>query len=254
MQVSKTANIRSVIFYSTGGWGWSRQTVEETDRKQALKPKGLRCRWSTGNDIKISHHCPFEYLSPALAASHFEQSSTPSVKGRTTVMFHQIVLERRRNQRWWKWAKNNQSEACSHFWDWCSFGTVVVPNIGVGSLPGTWGELGQLGGGCEGGPGPPGNKEDKQSVLNEGRDNMENDEEERASWAWWRQISTNRVSHFSQDKDCLINIKSVRYWIELTFCSFQENKSYGVKTIGVDPLSTCRCTSRCKQLFFMIDS
>ncbi len=38
-----------------------------------------------------------------------------------------------------------------------------------------------LGKGGEGGPGPPRREGDKQSVLNQGRDNMDKDEEERAS-------------------------------------------------------------------------
>jgi hypothetical protein len=32
--------------------------------------------------------------------------------------------------------------------------------------------------------------------------------------------------------------------LNLTICLFQENKSYGVETICIDPLSTCCCTSR----------
>ncbi len=35
----------------------------------------------------------------------------------------------------------------------------------------------------EGGPGPPGGKEDKQLMLGEGKDNMEKEEEKRASRA-----------------------------------------------------------------------
>jgi hypothetical protein len=38
-----------------------------------------------------------------------------------------------------------------------------------------------LGKGGEGGPGPPRREGDKQSVLNEGRDNMDKDKEERVS-------------------------------------------------------------------------
>ncbi len=110
-----------------------------------------------------------------------------------------------------------------------------------GTLPGTWGKWGQRGGkGDEGGPGPPKGEGDKQALLNEGRDKMEKDKEERASRTWWRRISANTVSHFSSRKDY---VKCEHYWIELTFCLFQENKSYGVKTICIDHLSTRCCTS-----------
>jgi hypothetical protein len=57
---------------------------------------------------------------------------------------------------------------------------ITVPDMGVGRCLGPKGNGVSLG---EGGHGPPGSKEDKQSVLNENRDNMEKDEEERASQA-----------------------------------------------------------------------
>jgi hypothetical protein len=47
-----------------------------------------------------------------------------------------------------------------------------------------------------------------------------------------------------QDKDYVIYVKHVHYWVELTFCLFQENKSYCVKTTCIDPLSIRCCTSR----------
>jgi hypothetical protein len=53
--------------------------------------------------------------------------------------------------------------------------------MGGGRCLGPEGNEVSLGEGGKGGPGPPGSKEDKQSVLNEGRDNMEKDEEEQAS-------------------------------------------------------------------------
>jgi hypothetical protein len=58
-----------------------------------------------------------------------------------------------------------------------------VPDMGVGRCLGPEGNGVSLGEGGEGGPGPPGDKEDKQSVLSGGRDNMEKEEEERASLA-----------------------------------------------------------------------
>jgi hypothetical protein len=58
-----------------------------------------------------------------------------------------------------------------------------VPDMGAGHCLGLEGNGVSLGEGCEGGPSPPRRKEDKQSVLNEGRDNMEKDEEEQASRA-----------------------------------------------------------------------
>jgi hypothetical protein len=55
--------------------------------------------------------------------------------------------------------------------------------MGAGCCLGPEGNGVSLGEGGERGLSPPGSKEDKQSVLNEGRDNMEKDEEERASRA-----------------------------------------------------------------------
>jgi hypothetical protein len=59
---------------------------------------------------------------------------------------------------------------------------VIVPDIGASNCLGPKGNGVSLGEGGEGGPGPPGGREDKQSVLSEGRDNMGNYEEDRASW------------------------------------------------------------------------
>ncbi len=59
----------------------------------------------------------------------------------------------------------------------------VVPDIGAGHCLGPEGNGISLGERGEGGPGPPKGERDKQSVLNKGRDNMEKDDEEQASWA-----------------------------------------------------------------------
>ncbi len=53
--------------------------------------------------------------------------------------------------------------------------------MGAGCCLGPEGNGVSLGKGGEGGPGPPRGKGDKQSVLNEGRGNIEKDEEEQAS-------------------------------------------------------------------------
>jgi hypothetical protein len=60
---------------------------------------------------------------------------------------------------------------------------VPVPDMGAGCCLGPKGNGVSLegGGGGEGGPDPPGDGEDKQSVLSEGRNNMDKDEEGRAS-------------------------------------------------------------------------
>jgi hypothetical protein len=58
-----------------------------------------------------------------------------------------------------------------------------VSDLGAGCCLGPEGNGVSLGEGGERGLSPPGSKEDKQSVLNKGRDNMEKDEEERASRA-----------------------------------------------------------------------
>jgi hypothetical protein len=58
-----------------------------------------------------------------------------------------------------------------------------VPKIGVGRCLVPEGNGVSTGEGGEGGPGPPRSEEGKQSVLNEGRDNMDKDEEEQARWA-----------------------------------------------------------------------
>jgi hypothetical protein len=70
-------------------------------------------------------------------------------------------------------------------------------------------------------------------VLSEGRDNMQKGAEERARQAWWRRIGANRVSHFLQYEEYVIDVNDVQYWIDLTSCLFQENKSYGAKTIAL---------------------
>ncbi len=58
-----------------------------------------------------------------------------------------------------------------------------MPDMRAGCCLGQEGNGVSLGEGGEGRPGPPRSKGDKQSVLNEGRDNMDKGEEERASWA-----------------------------------------------------------------------
>jgi hypothetical protein len=60
---------------------------------------------------------------------------------------------------------------------------ILVPDIGAGRCLGPEGNGVSLGEGGEGGPRLPGSKEDKLSVLSRGRDNMEKEEEERASRA-----------------------------------------------------------------------
>jgi hypothetical protein len=59
-------------------------------------------------------------------------------------------------------------------------GVILVPDMRAGRCLGNGVSLGE---GGEGGPGPLRGEGDKQSVLNEGRDNMDKDEEERASRA-----------------------------------------------------------------------
>ncbi len=56
-----------------------------------------------------------------------------------------------------------------------------MPDMRAGRCLGPEGNGVNLGERGEGGPGPSRGEGDKQSVLNEGRDNMEKDEEERAS-------------------------------------------------------------------------
>ncbi len=58
-----------------------------------------------------------------------------------------------------------------------------MPNMGAGRRLVPEGNGVSLGKGGEGGPGSPRGEGDKQSVLNEGRDKMEKDKEERASRA-----------------------------------------------------------------------
>jgi hypothetical protein len=60
---------------------------------------------------------------------------------------------------------------------------LYLPEMGAGRCLGPKGNGVSLGEGSEVGPGPPRSEGDKQSVLHEGRDNMDKDEEERASWA-----------------------------------------------------------------------
>jgi hypothetical protein len=56
-----------------------------------------------------------------------------------------------------------------------------VPDVEAGYCLGSEGNGVSLEEEGEGGPGPPGGGKDKQSVLNEGRDNMDKDEEDQPS-------------------------------------------------------------------------
>ncbi len=58
-----------------------------------------------------------------------------------------------------------------------------MPERGAGRCLGPEGNGVSSGKGGEGGPGRPRSEGDKQSVLNEGRDNMDKEEEERGSRA-----------------------------------------------------------------------
>jgi hypothetical protein len=58
---------------------------------------------------------------------------------------------------------------------------IVVPGMGAGLCLEPEGNGVSLGEEGVGGPSPPRGKGDKQSVLNRGRDNMEEDKEERAT-------------------------------------------------------------------------
>jgi hypothetical protein len=58
---------------------------------------------------------------------------------------------------------------------------ISVPDMGAGCCLEPEGNGVSLGEGGEGGPSPPRGEGDKQSVLSKGRDNMDQDEEERAS-------------------------------------------------------------------------
>jgi hypothetical protein len=60
---------------------------------------------------------------------------------------------------------------------------LTVPDMGAGRCLGPEGNRVSSGKGDEGRPGPRRKEGDKQSVLNVGRDNMDKDEEEWASWA-----------------------------------------------------------------------
>ncbi len=71
-----------------------------------------------------------------------------------------------------------------------------MPDRGAGRCLGPEGNGVNLGEGGEGGPSPPESKEDKQSVLNEGRVNMEREEEERDE----ERTGTNRVSCFPDER------------------------------------------------------
>jgi hypothetical protein len=59
--------------------------------------------------------------------------------------------------------------------------TLSLPEGGAGHCLGPEGTGVSSGKGGEGGPGRPRSEGDKQSVLKEGRNNMDKDEEERAS-------------------------------------------------------------------------
>ncbi len=71
-----------------------------------------------------------------------------------------------------------------------------MPNSGVGRCLGAEGNGVNLG---EGGEGGRGEQRSKQSVLSEGGDNMEKEDEERASRNEER-TSANRVSYFPDER------------------------------------------------------
>jgi hypothetical protein len=99
---------------------------------------------------------------------------------------------------------------------------------------------GQFGGREWGGPGPPERGKDKQSMPSKARDNMGKDEEEQSNQTWWRRSSPLIELY-------LVNM--ITDTLSLIIVSFfQENKSCGIKTICIDPLSTCHCTSHCEQI------
>ncbi len=112
---------------------------------------------------------------------------------------------------------------------------IFVPNIRVGRCLWPEGNGVSSGEGGEGVPGPSRREEDKQSTPRKEGDNMEQEEEGRTSRSWWRRASVHRVSIFK--KAFFNNIISViLLMLKLILHLFQENKSYGVKTICIHPL------------------
>ncbi len=90
----------------------------------------------------------------------------------------------------------------------------------------------------DGGPGPPRGREDKQSTPNKEGGNMEKEKDGRTGQAWWRRTTVHRESIFKEGIHrlwfcaILLNLEYVMLHL------FQENKSYGVKTILIDLLTT----------------
>jgi hypothetical protein len=95
--------------------------------------------------------------------------------------------------------------------------------------------------GGEGGPGPPNKEGDKLSTLSEEGGNMEQEEEGRKSQAWRRGTSMHRLSIFKRLFSSVF--KCSLMMLRLMLCLFQENKSYGIKTICIHPLMSRYCTS-----------
>jgi hypothetical protein len=116
---------------------------------------------------------------------------------------------------------------------------VHVPNMETDCCLGSKGNGVSLEEGGKGGPGPPERGKDKQS--NKVRDNMGKEEEEQSSRTWWRRIGANIVS---------VNMIA-EFLILIIVSYFQENKSYGIKTICIDPLST-HCWTSCHEQYSTI--
>jgi hypothetical protein len=74
-------------------------------------------------------------------------------------------------------------------------------------------------------------------MPSKGRDNMEKDEEEQSNRTWWRRISLNRWAIIWWGW-IFTNVIAGILILLVVFSFFQENKSYGIKTIRIDPLST----------------
>jgi hypothetical protein len=70
----------------------------------------------------------------------------------------------------------------------------------------------------------------------------------KAGTTWARMRKTGQVGRDEEgsartEEDHVINVIMIaESFFDIMFL-FQENKSYGVKTICIDPLSTCSCTS-----------
>jgi hypothetical protein len=73
-------------------------------------------------------------------------------------------------------------------------------------------------------------------MPNKGRDNMGKDEEQQPSRTRWRRIGAKRMSSLLIELNSVNMIAGFSMMIIVSF--FQENKSYGIKTICIDPLST----------------